>query len=231
MLSKEELGDYLKSLRLKRGYSLRYIDSISDLTYTNLSMVEHGKRNVTPALLRNLATLYNVDYIDLYEKAGYVDLIEDEMKKKIHIDEFGNEVVSIPLVGTVKAGYDFLAQENWEDTKQVKKDLVKSGDFFALRIKGNSMKENLWDGDIVAVQKQNFADDGDMAVVLINGDEATVKVFKITENGIKLMPLNRSLDPETQEPLYEDLYFTKKEIELKPVQIIGIVKALIERKF
>ena len=213
MLSKEELGSYLKSLRLKRGYSLRYIDSISDLTYTNL------------------ATLYNVDYIDLYEKAGSVDLIEDEMKKKLHIDEFGNEVVSIPLVGTVKAGYDFLAQENWEDTKQIKKDLVKSGDFFALRIKGNSMKENLWDGDIVAVQKQNFAEDGDMAVVLINGDEATVKVFKTTENGIKLMPLNRSLNPETQEPLYEDLYFTKKEIELKPVQIIGIVKALIERTF
>lgn len=231
MLSKEELGNYLAVLRNAKELSLRKVGELTGISYTNLNMIENGKRNVTPALLRNLATLYNADYIDLYEKAGYIDLIEDEMKKKIHIDEFGNEVVSIPLVGTVKAGYDYLAQENWEDTKQIKKDLVKSGDFFALRIKGNSMKENLWDGDIVAVQKQNFADDGDMAVVLINGDEATVKVFKITENGIKLMPLNRSLDPETQEPLYEDLHFTKEEIELKPVQIIGVVKALIERKF
>ena len=43
-------------------------------------MIENGKRNVTPALLRNLATLYNIDYLDLYEKAGYIDLIEDEKK-------------------------------------------------------------------------------------------------------------------------------------------------------
>lgn len=93
------------------------------------------------------------------------------------------------------------------------------------------MFETLWDGDVVAVRKQNFAKDGNIAVVLINGDEATVKQFKLLDNGIKLMPLNRRINPETNEPFYEDLFFTKEEIETKPVKIIGIVKQIIERNF
>ena len=78
MLSKEELGKYLKSLRNNKNLSLRDVNKLTDISYTHLNMIENGKRNVTPALLRNLANLYNVDYLDLYEKAGYIDLIESE---------------------------------------------------------------------------------------------------------------------------------------------------------
>lgn len=78
MLSKKELGIYLKCLRDNNKLSLREVDKLTGVSYTHLNMIENGKRNVTPALLRNLANLYNVDYIDLYEKAGYIDLIEDE---------------------------------------------------------------------------------------------------------------------------------------------------------
>lgn len=92
------------------------------------------------------------------------------------------------------------------------------------------MFEVLWENDIVAVKKQDFATDGNIAVVLINGDEATVKKIKILENGLKLIPLNRRINPETQEPYFEDITFTKEEIETKPVKIIGIVKQIIERK-
>ncbi len=133
--------------------------------------------------------------------------------------------------GTVKAGYDYLAEENWEGTVEIKEELAKTGDFFALKIKGNSMFETLWENDIVAVKKQDYARDGDIAVVLINGNEATVKKIRILEDGIKLIPLNRRIDPETQEPFYEDIFFSKSDIETKPVQIIGIVKQIIERNF
>lgn len=152
-------------------------------------------------------------------------------EKYIKIDKFGNSVVSIPLLGEVRAGYDYLAQENWLGTVDIKEELAKTGDFFALKIKGNSMFETLWDGDIVAVKKQDFANDGNIAVVLINGDEATIKKVKILDNGIKLIPLNRRINPETQEPYYEDKTYTKEDIETKPVQIIGIVKQIIERNF
>lgn len=93
------------------------------------------------------------------------------------------------------------------------------------------MFETLWDKDIVAVKKQDFANDGDLAVVLINGDEATVKKIRFLENGLKLIPLNRRINPETQEPYFEDITFTKEDIETKPVKIIGIVKQIIERNF
>lgn len=231
MLSKEELGRYLKSIRDNKDISLREVNKLTGISYTHLNMIENGKRNVTPALLRNLANLYNVNYLDLYEKAGYIDLIENEEQSKIKTDKFGNSVVSIPLVGDVRAGYNYLAEENWQGTKEIKKELAKTGDFFALRIKGNSMFETLWENDIVAVKKQDFANDGDLAVVLINGDEATVKKIKILDNGFKLIPLNRRINPETQEPFYEDMFFSKEDIETKPVKIIGIVKQIIERNF
>ena len=93
------------------------------------------------------------------------------------------------------------------------------------------MFETLWENDIVAVKKQDYANDGDLAVVLINGDEATVKKIKILDNGIKLIPLNRRINPETQEPYYEDMFFSKEDVETKPVKIIGIVKQIIERNF
>ena len=70
MLSKEDLGKYLKELRNNRHLSLREVDNITGISYSHLNMIENGKRNVTPALLRVLSNLYRVDYLDLYEKAG-----------------------------------------------------------------------------------------------------------------------------------------------------------------
>lgn len=237
MLSKEELGRYLNKIRTDREISLREVYKKTGITFSHLSMIENGKRNVTPALLKNLAKLYNVDYIDLYEKAGYIDLIEDEkneMLKRIGaipLSDLNKDTVKIPVLGVVKAGYDYLAEENWQGTVDIKQELAKTGEFFALRIKGDSMFETLWNGDIVAVKKQDFAENGNIAVVLINGGEATVKQIKILENGIKLMPLNRRINPETNEPYYEDIFFTKEDIETKPVKIIGIVKQIVERNF
>ena len=176
-------------------------------------------KNMKRSTIETLSKLFNVSPSFL--------MCLDEPKT----DRFGNRVVSIPLLGEVRAGYDYLAQENWEGTVEIKEELAKTGDFFALTIKGNSMFETLWEGDIVAVKRQDFAVDGNIAVVLINGDEATVKKIKILENGIKLIPLNRRINPDTQEPFYEDKTYTKEDMQTMPVKIIGIVKQIIERNF
>ena len=76
--SREVADKYLKKLRNNKNLSLRKVNKLTDISYTHLNMIENGKRNVTPALLRNLANLYNVDYLDLYEKAGYIELIKNE---------------------------------------------------------------------------------------------------------------------------------------------------------
>ncbi len=213
------MGDRLKELRLKKGVTQEEVGNVLGVAKATIMKYEKGLvENLKRSSIEKLAIYFGVT-------PSYLMCLDDKK------DEFGNPVVSIPLLGTVKAGYDYLAQENWEGTIDIKEELAKTGDFFALRIKGNSMFETLWDGDIVAVKKQDFAKDGDIAVVLINGDEATVKKIRILDNGIKLMPLNRRINPETQEPYYEDIAFTKEEIETKPVKIVGIVKRLIERDF
>lgn len=222
MLSKEELGRYLKQLREIKGLSLREVDKLSDISYTHLNMIENGKRNVTPALLRNLAQLYNVDYLDLYEKAGYIDLIEDEKKSKIKTDILGNPVVPLPLVGSVKAGYNYLAQENWIGTVDVETSLVGDGrNYFALKVKGDSMAPVFVEDDIVIIKKQNDCENNEFAVVIINGDEGTLKKIKKTDNGIILQPLN---------PAYGPVMYTKEEIETIPIIIVGVVKQL-KREF
>ena len=107
MISKEELGAYLKSIRKANDIYLREVDKRTGISYTHLNMIENGKRNVTPALLRNLADLYNINYIDLYEKAGYIDLIEDEknatLKKIGAIPLFDIETFKIPILRNSKS--------------------------------------------------------------------------------------------------------------------------------
>ena len=107
MLSNQELGEYLKNARNLKGLSLREVNKLTDISYSHLNMIENGKRNVTPALLRNLAKLYGLDYIDLYEKAGYIDLIEDENKtllKKIGAIPLSEiDTVKIPVLRNCKS--------------------------------------------------------------------------------------------------------------------------------
>lgn len=233
------LGDLIKKYRTTNKLSLRDFAKKCGLSHTYISALE---KNIDPRTGKPIApTLDTVKYISKGMNISVEDILKilDSNQEftinadinREHLDKFGNSVVPIPLLGTVKAGYNYLAEENWEGTKEIKEELAKTGEFFALRIKGDSMFETLWENDIVAVKKQDYADDGDIAVVLINGDEATVKKIRILENGIKLIPLNRRINPETQEPFYEDMFFSKEDIETKPVKIIGVVKQIIERNF
>lgn len=222
MLSSKELGMYLKNARNAKGLSLREVNKLTDISYSHLNMIENGKRNVTPALLKNLAKLYNLDYIDLYEKAGYIDLIEDEKKdvfKKIGAIPLSEiETTKIPVLGKVKAGYNYLAQENIIDYIYFNIDGSDKENYYALYVTGDSMEPLFDDGDIVIVHKQDDFNNGENCVVLINGNEATIKkVYKGT-TGIKLQAVN---------PYYPPRIFTEEEIKDLPVKIIGVVEKSI----
>ncbi len=143
------------------------------------------------------------------------------MERNIKLDKLGNPVISIPILGTVKAGYNYLAQENWIGTIDIDEKLKESGELFALKIHGDSMSPVLIEDDIVIVKKQDDFENGDIVVALINGDEATIKKGKKSDNSVLLQPLN---------PNYEPLIFTKEEMKSIPVIIVGIVKQL-KREF
>lgn len=221
MLTNKELGEYLEKIRKNKDLSLRQVDYKSSVSYSHLSMIEKGLRKALPLTLKELAKVYNIDYIDLLEKAGYIDLAEKEKILATKTDELGNPVIEIPILGIVKAGYDYLAQENWIGKIDVDKKLADGNELFALKVKGDSMSPVLIEDDIVIVKKQDDFENGDIIVALINGDESTIKKGKKNENSILLQPLNTN---------YEPLIFTKEEMESIPVTIIGIVKQL-KREF
>lgn len=167
------------------------------------------------------ANIYpRIDKIELL--ANYFDIKKSDLvENKAKTDKLGNPVVEIPILGTVKAGYDYLAQENWIGTIDIDKKLADSGEFFALKVKGDSMAPVLIEDDIVIIKKQDDFENGDIVVAIVNGDEATIKKGKKSESKILLQPFNTNYDP---------LIFTEEEMDTIPVRIVGIVKQL-KREF
>jgi len=102
----------------------------------------------------------------------------------------------VPLIGEVAAGTGLLAQQNVEDLIPLPTDFTGEGELFMLRVRGDSMIDaGILDGDFVVARQQQTADNGDIVVAGIPGDEATVKTFKKSGNKITLVPANPSMDP------------------------------------
>lgn len=95
--------------------------------------------------------------------------------------------------------------------------MANDGEYFGLQVKGDSMEPRIKSGDVVIVRKQSDADDGDLVIALVNGDDAVVKRLKKYKDGIALISNN---------PAYEPMYFCNDEIDSKPVEILGKVKEL-----
>lgn len=107
----------------------------------------------------------------------------------------GRELVDMPIVGKVTAGMPILAVENIEDTFPLPVDFVHNSTAFMLRVKGDSMIEaGILNNDLVLVEQQSTANNGDIVVALI-GDEATVKTFYKEKDHIRLQPQNSYMDP------------------------------------
>lgn len=186
-------------------------DVCKDLGFKYTTFTDWYNGNIYPRIDK-------IEMLANYFRIEKSDLIENKEK----IDKLGNPVTTIPVLGTVKAGYDYLAQENWIGTVDVETSLVGNGeDYFALKIHGDSMSPVLVEDDIVIIKKQNDFESGDIIVAIINGNEATIKKGKKSDNSILLQPLN---------PSYEPLIFTNSEMKTIPVEIIGIVKQL-KREF
>ena len=106
-------------------------------------------------------------------------------------------VVPVPLVGRVTAGMPILAVENIEETYPIPLDLLGCDeDVFMLSVTGDSMiKAGILDHDYIVVRKQNFANNGDIVVALIDGEETTVKRYFRELRCVRLQPENDSYKP------------------------------------
>lgn len=123
------------------------------------------------------------------------------------------DVVEIPVVGRVAAGTPILAEENIEDTFPIPARYAAGGTSYMLKVRGESMIEaGIMDGDLILVQQQENAQNGEIVVAMIDGfeSEATVKTFYNEGDHIRLQPENHTMSP----------------ILVKDVKILGKVKGV-----
>ena len=157
------MGERIKQLRLEKGLTQEELGKYIGVQKSAIRKYEKGSiTNLKRSSIEILANLFNVT-------PSYLMCIDEEKT-----DEFGNPVVSIPILSIVKAGYDYLAQENWIGTIDIDKKLAESGKIFALKVKGDSMFPVIIEDDIVIVKKQDDFETGDIVVAIINGDEANI---------------------------------------------------------
>ena len=218
MLTNKELGEYLKKIRKSKDLSLRQVDYKSDVSFSHLSMIENGSRKPSPLTLKELAKIYNLDYIDLYEKAGYLDLAE---KERLGTKNPSSSAV-VFVYGTIPAGIPMECIEDIIDTEEISANMLK-GDkqYFGLKIKGNSMYPDYLDGDTIILEKTDDCENGDECCVMVNGSDGTFKKVIKNENGIILQPLNSE---------YQPMFYTNEQIKSLPVRIIGKVVELRRKK-
>ena len=128
----------------------------------------------------------------------------------------------IPLLGRVAAGEPIYADEHIESYEFIDSRYKDDGnDYFALRIDGKSMEPTIMDGDIVIVRQQSFAENGQIGIVLIDGEDATAKEIRENPDGITLIGHNVAV--------YPPHFYSKHQIVELPVKIIGVVMEIRRR--
>lgn len=213
----------IKQLREELGYTQQELADKLKKAKSTIAMYENETRKPSLKVLKQLSNIFDcsVDYIlgisEKREKNNDSELVIN----KDHIYEALLKIANrdnkrlLPVLGTVKAGYNYLAEENVIDYIDPSMNITDPENYFGLVVKGDSMAPLFDEGDYLIVHKLDGEfSTNDIGIVLINGDEATVKKVVKTDTGIELHAFN---------PYYPPKKFTYEEMEKLPVKVIGVV--------
>lgn len=191
------IGKRIANLREEYGWKQYELAQKMDLNPAALNKIENGKRSIKEEEISKVAQIFGISTDTLLG---------------VNTPRPGNR---IPILGTVVAGQPAYAAENIVGWEEVTDKMSMQGKLFALKVKGSSMEPEFKQGDIVIVREQPDIESGDIAVVLINGDEATLKKVKKDPNGLFLYAFNQAV--------YEPHFYSNNDIETLPVRIVGRV--------
>ena len=202
----------LKELRRIKGIRQNEIAELLHISQGAVSQWESGRTNMDYQYAKTLADYFGVtvDYL-LGDSNTFTS---NELKKE--------PGARIPVVGAIRAGIPITAIEDVEDWEEIPAAMARGGDYIALRVRGSSMEPKIYDGDIAIIRRQETVENGQVAAILINGDEATIKKIKRTPEGIMLIAFNAEV--------YEPHFYTNQEIEELPLRIYGRLVE-VRRKF
>lgn len=195
-----KIGQIIKTRRKELGLTTKEVGAKVGVSDATVSRWENGEiESMRLPLAWKLAQALQTSIFDFIPEAT-----ETPDKNRVRI----------PILGRVVCGEPLFAEQNIEgemfiDAKQA------WGTVFGLHVIGNSMEPKLMEGDEIVVRAQQTVEDGDVAIVMVNGDEATCKKVHLSKDGIMLVAFNQDVFPAR--------FFTNAEIKKLPVQIIGKV--------
>ena len=193
--------DFITSFQKKKGFAPSLEEIKKYLKVVSVSTAHH--------------------YVKKLQEAGYLQKEQNQPRAVSTRNE--KTTIEVPLIGIITAGQPIEAIETPGETITVSRDEVgKYGKNYALRVQGNSMiDEGIFDGDIVVIRKQEYADNGQTVVAIIDDNEATLKKLYREKNRIRLQPANPTLFP---------IYRQEVEIRGIVVKIIRNLETQIEKE-
>lgn len=190
-----EFPQNVQQRRTALGLTQKELGKKIQMSESTISLYESGKRFPDLDTLKRLSEALEVP----------ISILMGESIKGI----------KIPVLGNVPAGIPLEAITDVIDYEEISPSLASGGDYFALRVKGDSMAPRICDGDVVIVKKENAVDSGDVAIVIVDGNEATCKEVQFSRAGLTLVGWNVTA--------FTPMFFTKEEVESIPIKIIGRV--------
>lgn len=201
----------VKELRKQKHITQEELGKVLDIQKAAISKYENGRAEPSTEVLKKMSAYFGVS----------IDYLLGNSPAKLSAQKVGRGV-RVPVLGRVVAGIPIEAVQEILDYEEITPELAATGDYFALQVKGDSMLPTLKDGDVVIVKKQPTVNSGDIAIILVNGNEATVKEVKESPAGITLIGHNVAV--------YTPQFYTNEEIKSLPVQVLGKVVEM-RRKF
>lgn len=198
----------LKQARMRSGISQKLLAEQLHISQQAYAKYETGASSPNPEMLGRIASILNVSTDELI---GIGSIHRPKTKK------------TIPVLGQIPAGIPIEAIEDVLDYEDLDEREANDGyEYFGLRIKGNSMYPEYQDGDTIIVRRQETAETGDDAVVMVNGYDATFKRIKRSTEGVILMPINTTD--------FEPTFYSNAQIETLPLRVLGVCVELRRKK-
>lgn len=192
------IGDNIKKYRKVRKYTQQQLAERSGISRSYLGDIEGGRYYPSLETLNDIAHALDVGVNNL-------------------VNGSSGGAIRVPVLGRIAAGIPLEAITDIIDYEELPEQMAKCGEYFALQIKGDSMEPKFSEGDVVIVRRQSSIDSGEIAIVIVNDNDATMKIVKTHEEGIFLVSSN---------PNYPPRFYSNEEIENLPVEILGKVVEL-----
>lgn len=196
------IGERIKNRREELGLTQQQLaDRLGYKSKSAINKIELGVNDISQKRIVDFAKALNtsIEYL--------LGMDKKDSEKKL-------QSVRIPVLGRIAAGIPLEMIEDVVDWEEIDSETAKLGPIFALKVEGHSMEPRILDGDVVIIHQQEDAENGDVVIASVNGDDATCKRLRKFKDGIELVPNN---------PAYAPMFFSNQEIVSKPVRIIGKV--------